>query len=161
MLELFLARFFFRRQLGGSVLGFSAKISSHLNGLGSRHTIVFDSVISNYGNAYDNMTGYFKAPEPGVYAFFANIMSEAGDGNEYIETEIVQNGNQIAEMYSGGSTYFDSTSNMAVVSLEEGDHVWVRVHGGWSSNFAIHCCFSTFSGFLLGYYEDASVIAVG
>lgn len=141
------------RRQNGNMIGFTSKISAHLNGLGSQHTIIFDSVQTNYGNAYDNTTGYFKAPETGIYAFFSNIMSESGNGNEYIETEIVKNGDQIAEMYSGGSALYDSTSNMAVTSLNEGDHVWVRVHGGWSSNFAIHCCFSTFSGFLLGYYE--------
>jgi len=88
-------------------------------------------------------------------------MSESGNGNENIETEIVKNGGeQLAEMYSGGSASFDSTSNMAVTSLEKGDHVWVRVHVAWSSNFAVHCCFSTFSGFLIGYYET-DVLPIG
>ena len=143
-----------RRQManGGATLGFTARISSHLTGLDTARSIIFDSVQSNYGNGYNNVTGQFKAPEAGIYVFFANIMSESGGGNEYIETEIVKNGGeQLAEMYSGGSALFDSTSNMAVTSLDEGDVVWVRVHGGFSSNFAIHCCFSSFSGFVIGY----------
>jgi len=34
--------------------------------------------------------------------------------------------------------------------LAEGDEVWVHLHGSWSSDRSVHCCWSTFSGFLLG-----------
>lgn len=149
-----------RRQERPPVIGFTAYISQHLSSLGQQHTVVFDKTQSNFGNGYDNITGYFVAPETGVYVFFANIMSEdSTTGLDYIETEIVKNGNQIAEMYSGAQQAYDSSSNMAVAWLDKGDHVWVRVHGTWSNNFSIHCCFSTFSGFLIGNYVlDENII---
>ncbi|XP_045169963.2 complement C1q tumor necrosis factor-related protein 3-like [Mercenaria mercenaria] len=143
----------FRRQEERPAIGFTAFISSHLTSLGNQNTILFDKTKSNFGNGFDNVTGYFVAPESGVYVFFANIMSEVSSGLSYIETEIVKNGDQLAEMYSGAKDAFDSSSNMAVTSLKKGDHVWVRVHGSWSNNFSIHCCFSTFSGFLIGQDE--------
>ena len=97
--------------------------------------------------------GTFIAPVPGTYQFFTTIMSE--NNNDYIETEIVKNGSQLVEMYSGGSTGYDSSSNMVNVYLQKGDHVWVRVHGAYSNTFKIHGGFSTFSGYLLRMDEDA------
>ncbi|XP_060558290.1 complement C1q-like protein 2 [Ruditapes philippinarum] len=142
-----------RRQEGQAKIAFTATVSSHLKSLAHHNVIVFDRTGSNFGNGYDNVTGYFIAPESGVYVFYANIMSEVGNGLTYIETEIVKNGSQLAEMYSGATNSHDSSSNMAVTSLQKGEHVWVRVHGAWSNNFSIHCCFSTFSGFLLARDE--------
>lgn len=150
---------FCRRQERLPAIGFTAYISQHLSSLGHQHTILFDKTKSNYGNAYDNLTGVFIAPQEGVYVFFSNIMSEASSDLTYIETEIVKNGDQLAEMYSGAQQAFDSSSNMAVTKLNKGDHVWVRVHGSWSNNFKIHCCFSTFSGFLIGeYFLDENIV---
>ncbi|KAH3726309.1 hypothetical protein DPMN_053178 [Dreissena polymorpha] len=64
-------------------------------------------------------------------------------------------------MYSGGSSSFDSTSNFVITPLLEGDRVWVRVQGQWSSNFAIHCCFSTSSGYLVGQNGGSNNVIVG
>jgi len=149
-----------RRQEGRPVVAFTAKVASHLTSLGPQEKVPFASVVTNIGNTFNNATSVFTAPEDGAYVFFANIMSESGHGNEFIETEIVVIGNgvQLAEMYSGGSTFYDSTSNMAVATLKQGDKVWVRVHGSWSSNYAIHCCFSTFTGFMLGYIDNTDMV---
>ena len=68
------------------------------------------------------------------------------------------NENHLAEMYSGGSTFYDSTSDIAVTTLKRGNEVWVRVHGSWSSSYAIHCCFSTFTGFMLGYIDNTDIM---
>ena len=144
----------FRRQTSfPSDIGFTAIISHHLSSLSARSPIVFDSLISNIGSGYDVQTGTFIAPVPGTYQFFTTIMSE--NSNDYIETEIVKNGSQLVELYSGGSTGHDSSSNMVIVYLQKGDHVWVRVHGANSNTFKIHGGFSTFSGYLLRMDEDA------
>jgi len=43
--------------------------------LQQHQVIVFDHVITNHDNAYDNTTGLFRAPLSGVYAFHFSAMS--------------------------------------------------------------------------------------
>ena len=134
-------------------VGFTARLSTHLKSLGKDRPIRFDYVVSNIGSAYDIITGVFIAPVPGTYMFYTTVMSEYN--NEFIETEIVKNGAQLVELYSGAPNGFDSSGNMVIVPLNKGDHVWVKVHGANSNTFSIHGGFSTFSGFLLRLDEAA------
>ena len=74
-----------------------------------------------------------------------HILSEP---NNYIETELVVNGHPLAEIFSGGK-FNGPGSNLVIAQLTQGDNVWTRLHSGESSNMAVHCCWSTFSGYLL------------
>ena len=87
--------------------------------------------------------------------FYVNILSEAG---HFIETELLANGTLLAELYSGGGKYHGAGSNFVIVHLAQGDQVWVRVHGAFSTNMAVHCCWSTFSGYLL---REGSIVGQG
>ena len=78
--------------------------------------------------------------------FYVNILSEPG---HYIETMLVTNGNFLAQIFSGGAKYDGPGSNLVIVHLAQGDQVWVQVHAAYSSNMGVHCCWSTFSGYLL------------
>ena len=130
-----------------SEVGFSARVSQHLTNLAANQRIVFGTLVSNIGNYYNNLTGIFYAPVSGTYMFYVNILAEPG---HYIETELLANGNLLAEIYSGGAVKYDGPgSNLVIVHLAQGDQVWVKVHVAYSSNMAVHCCWSTFSGYLL------------
>ena len=138
---------FHSRQLTGGEVAFSAAVSSHIKNLGTNQAIVFSTVTTNIGNHYNSNSGVFRVPVPGTYLFFVNILSEAGHS---IETQIVRNGNEISEIYSGGSgNYNGPGSNLVILQLDLGDEIWVRVHEHFSTNMAIHCCWSSFSGYLL------------
>ena len=130
-----------------SEVGFSARVSQHLTNLQANQRIVFGLSISNMGDHYDNLTGVFTVPVEGSYMFYVNILSESG---HFVETELVlSNGGILAEVYSGDGKYFGAGSNLVIVYLKQGDQVWLRMHGAISSNRAVHCCWSTFSGYLL------------
>ena len=117
-----------------------------MKNLTAHQPIVFGSVLTNIGHYYNNTTGVFYVPVDGTYQFFVNILSEADNS---IETELVLNGNQIAEIYSGAGKFHGAGSNLVIVRLHQGDNVWVKVHAAYSTDMAIHCCWSTFSGVLL------------
>ena len=126
--------------------GFSAVISSHLKNLSHDQPIVFDTVMSNFGQAYNGNSGVFHIPVSGTYMFFVNILSER---DNFIETELLVEGKTIAEIYSGATQFYGAGSNFVIVTVKRGQNVWVKVHNAYSTNMAIHCCWSTFSGYLL------------
>lgn len=107
-------------------------------------SVVYKHAVSNFGNAYSPVSGYFTAPVSGVYYFsFNSFLWDSGTTGG----SLYQNGNQVVSWYSsytGGS----SGSNFAVLQLSTGDQVNVRI---WpnrkiSENTNTYC---TFSGFLL------------
>ena len=107
--------------------------------------IVFGTVLTNIGHHYNNSTGVFYIPRDGTYMLSVHILSEP---NNYIETELVVNGHPLAEIFSGGK-FNGPGSNLVIAHLTQGDNVWTRLHSAESSNMAVHCCWSTFSGYLL------------
>lgn len=46
--------------------------------------LIFDTVLVNMGNAYNNSTGRFKAPVPGVYIFTVVISSQGHEKVSYV-----------------------------------------------------------------------------
>jgi len=80
----------YRRQEGRPVVAFTAKVARHLTSIGLKEKVPFASVVTNIGNTFNNATNVFTVPEDGAYVIFANIMSESGHVNEYIEIEIVK-----------------------------------------------------------------------
>ena len=123
---------------------FTARLSHHMTELGAQQTIVLDSVLINNGNSYSPVTGVFTAPKRGTYLFFGSILSHYSD---YVETEITVNGNKVlAYLYSKGTNSYDQGSNMAIVHLEAGDKVWMRLIGHEGTKvFGNGWC--TFSGY--------------
>lgn len=149
---------YFREETGfpETEIGFSASVSNHVKGLAAHQTIVFGSVVSNFGDYYNNTTGVFYVPVPGTYLFYVNILSESGNS---IETQLVVDGNTIASIYSGGQNFHGAGSNQVVVRLKHGDNVWVKVHGAYSTDMSVHCCWSSFTGYLLReVYGETAVI---
>ncbi|XP_069131944.1 uncharacterized protein [Argopecten irradians] len=130
---------------------FSAQTSHHDVSLVTHQTVPFPHVILNEGSAYDNLTGVFTCPEPGVYHFSVTIMAFRDD---QVETELVVNGNHAMLNYAGGTQRYNQGTNSVLVRLDVGDRVWVRIlnspdvqtdgdiriyGGGWT----------TFTGFMI------------
>ena len=92
-------------------------------------------ILTNLGHHYNNTTGIFYVPVTGTYMFYANILSEV---DNYIETELLVNGNLLAEIFSGpeNTTGPEVTSSSSI--WLKGDNVWVKVQGNYSSNMAVH-----------------------
>ena len=129
---------------------FTATVSPPtLTNLGAGQTIIFDKVITNIGNAYDNITGVFTAPVKGVYIFDMALMTDPGD-HQYLE--LVQNGQNILFNYGhalGGNHLVSSTRTVSV-ELSKGTKVWIRTQNTPTHGTGkVHgYSFSTFSGWL-------------
>ncbi|XP_052777948.1 heavy metal-binding protein HIP-like [Mya arenaria] len=135
------------KALSNSVAFFERLDQSYEN-IGEWETIVFQTVVTNEGRAYNGTTGEFTAPVDGTYVFYSSILTRAGRS---IETSLKVNDINKLYLYSGGTAkFYGSGSNMAVLNLISGDKVKMVKHGSWGSGpFYIHVNWSTFSGFLL------------
>ncbi|KAL4222583.1 Complement C1q-like protein 2 [Mactra antiquata] len=136
-------------------VGFSARVSQHVKNLTAHQPIKFGNVITNIGNYYNPTSGMFFVPVTGTYLFYVNILSEA---NNNIETELVQDGSSLAEIYSGAGKFHGAGSNFVIANVTKGKNVWVKVHAAYSTDMSVHCCWSTFSGYLLREYETPASI---
>lgn len=126
-------------------VGFSASSNAYdINWSGG--ALVFDVVITNMGNGYNPSDGVFTAPIAGVYVFFVNVQ---GYNTQNVYADIVQNGStKVRTMaVSDSEDRFDAGTNLAVLTLQEKDRVWVKNYSGkgYYNNGPI----TTFSGFLI------------
>lgn len=134
------------------IVAFHAYLSSPDGSTDKSHTIVFDTVITNAGTAYNKQDGLFTAPSEGVYVFNWVVYSQhQGD----VITELVVNA------FSRGCSRADShtldehhsASGTVVVHLAQGDVVSVKTHSVWASVGGVMSFTdyykSSFSGWLL------------
>ena len=108
-------------------VGFYAVLSTTEQNPGKHHTIIFDSVTTNVGTAYNGNSGVFTAPNPGIYSFSWSI---AVICHSYAATELVVNSDAIGFIETDGETDCEhklSTGNV-VVDLHTGDIVLVRTN---------------------------------
>ena len=129
-------------------VAFTAVVSPpQIANLGAGQAIVFDRVITNTGNAYDNITGIFTAPVRAVYVFEMTLMTDPGC-NQYLE--LVQNGQHIIWNYGQAVNQLDSSSRTVTVELAKGAKVWIRTQNNANHGSGkVHGYgYSTFSGWL-------------
>ncbi|XP_045169959.2 uncharacterized protein LOC123532568 [Mercenaria mercenaria] len=146
-------RHIYRRENELNVAFFSA-LGNHLHHLGASQNVVFDRVITNLGNAYNNHAGDFRAPVAGTYVFSVTLMAYSTHTTHY---NLVQNGTTVANIYVRGlESPYASSSMTAVLQLKQGEDVAIRnvdtdqsLHGSY---------YSTFSGFLLNQDYSSSAI---
>jgi hypothetical protein len=118
-----------------SIVAFKAQLMHNgLNLLGPAD-IIFDSVIFNNGNAYDNHTGYFIAPSAGFYEFHVQLVWFATEKPKTVGFKIVknktsredvENWTEISPTLNGGT--FTQTS--ALMNLATGDTIRVNAGAG-------------------------------
>lgn len=106
--------------------GFTASVSTSSSSWNSgTSTLVFPVVIINVGNGYNPSTGVFTAPIAGEYVFFDNVQ---GFKVLAIYVDIVQNGE--TRVRTLAYTNYDTGHNLAVLTLQTGDRVWVKQNAG-------------------------------
>ncbi|KAM3590301.1 uncharacterized protein V6R79_007172 [Siganus canaliculatus] len=109
-------------------------------------TLVYKTVITNIGSAYNPATGIFTAPVAGIYYF--TFFYNAG-GSDIVSLELMKNNEIIVSIheYKSSADSDDSGGNAAFMQLQQGDQVFVRLNANshvWGNGY-----FSTFSGFLV------------
>jgi hypothetical protein len=100
-------------------------------------TIIFDHVITNIGDGYDNTTGVFTVPTTGLYVFPWTIETYG----QLTEGALLINGKQegLSKAHQKSSNY-DTTTSFVVLNLTVNDRVWVKVNRGRAE--ARHSMFS-------------------
>uniref|UniRef100_A0A8C4DUC8 C1q domain-containing protein n=1 Tax=Dicentrarchus labrax TaxID=13489 RepID=A0A8C4DUC8_DICLA len=111
------------------------------------YPLVYRHVLSNIGGHYSPGTGYFTAPVRGIYYFtFTSFCWEGRTAS--CGGSLYRNENQIVSWYNVNQNHPSSGSNSAILQLQVGDYVNVRL---WHNRVISDNVnkYSTFSGFLL------------
>ncbi|XP_023130807.2 complement C1q-like protein 2 [Amphiprion ocellaris] len=111
------------------------------------HSLVYNRVMSNIGGHYSPATGFFTAPVRGVYYFTFTFFCWA-QSQQTCGGSLYHNGNKMTSWYGFSRSNPSSGSNNAILLLQAGDHVNVRL---WADRVVSDNVnrYSTFSGFLL------------
>ncbi|KAG9328109.1 hypothetical protein JZ751_016340 [Albula glossodonta] len=111
-------------------------------------TLIYTKVFTNIGKHYNPATGIFTAPVGGVYYFTFTAFGL----NRYrnIGSFLYRNAERIVSVQDHHKSSYgeDQVTNAAVLQLEEGDQVSMRLNPGFSV-YDSSANLSTFSGFLL------------
>jgi hypothetical protein len=105
--------------------------------------LIFDHVIFNLGNGYNNVTGKFTAPKNGLYVFGWHILAVY---KKITHTALMVNGKEISGNYchTKGTDGHQPCSKMTVVNLAAGDTVWIAYTG--NGDYHTNGYYSSFSG---------------
>ncbi|CAC5376769.1 C1QL [Mytilus coruscus] len=115
--------------------------------LADNEKIVFDIVVSNFGNGYDPKTGIFTAVKSGTYLLFADVRTDWGDRNCWID--LVRNGSPVTTVFLASGSKISSDSTLAILHLDIGNKVWLRKRHHWLGGTCRLDNTLTFSGYLL------------
>lgn len=106
------------------MVAFYAYLSSDAPASVAHHIILFDTVITNVGNAYHPHMGTFIAPRSGLYVFTWTIRLY---GNAYFTTQLVVNNVVVNWIFFGTHNNIDgSVTGTAVVHVNQGDDALIR-----------------------------------
>lgn len=100
-------------------MAFHARLTNHVS-LGHAQTVIFDKVITNIGNSYNQHSGHFTAPYNGTYDFASTFVAYS---TGTLHLQIIKNNNVISgghapsPLRGSGS---GSGSLNAVVTLRKG-----------------------------------------
>uniref|UniRef100_A0A3B5QBM2 Cerebellin-1-like n=1 Tax=Xiphophorus maculatus TaxID=8083 RepID=A0A3B5QBM2_XIPMA len=108
--------------------------------------IIYRKLIINVGNAYNQHTGIFVAPVPGIYYF--TFFYHAG-GSQIVSLALMKNSETVVTTSDHQTSHdgADNGGNAALLQLQQGDQVYVQLVENthiWGGSHGI-----TFSGYLL------------
>ncbi|XP_069107599.1 complement C1q-like protein 4 [Argopecten irradians] len=142
----------FRRASGGAntFIAFSAGLT---NGTESHvaTNVTYDKVFVNAGNGYNSNTGVFTAPLAGTYVFMFHSLSQT---NQQLWLDLYKNSNYVVTGHAHAVHDYASSSNAVVLTLDQGDALYIRARGDnyvYGQPDEIYC---TFSGFILFASSD-------
>uniref|UniRef100_A0AAV2JGI7 C1q domain-containing protein n=1 Tax=Knipowitschia caucasica TaxID=637954 RepID=A0AAV2JGI7_KNICA len=111
----------------------------------------FDDVVTNLGNHYDPSSGKFTCSIPGTYYFTYHVLMRGGDGTSMWADLCKNNQVRASAIAQDADQNYDYASNSAVLHLEPGDEVYIKLDGG-KAHGGNNNKYSTFSGFII--YAD-------
>ncbi|XP_052679332.1 caprin-2-like isoform X3 [Crassostrea angulata] len=115
------------------------------------HPIVYDTVIINRANGYNNGDGIFIAPVTGVYAFHFSVCVINGPEVPWASLEISLSGNSLGSTFENSvASGYHCSSTLIVSDVHDGDHVFIRTHENTRGHiYSSPAGRTSFSGWLL------------
>ncbi|XP_045187953.1 complement C1q-like protein 4 [Mercenaria mercenaria] len=137
---------------GDGPVAFTAAIQPRVQDhVGANATVKFETVITNLGGGYNNTTGVFTAPLPGLYMFSCSLLDhfDGKHGSAKLHAEIVQNDKILGRVFAhADDTNRDQGANTVFVQVNQGDRIFIRSVD--NNDLALGGeMYSTFSGYLL------------
>lgn len=102
-------------------------MSHHHPQPGRGQVLIFDSVLTNLGSAYNRHNGMFTAPSSGYYVL---TLTTACSTHGYIYTQIVKNSEVVGVHETNSESVGDMhlTTGIVVVNANQGDVIYIRSH---------------------------------
>lgn len=125
-------------------MAFTAAVTSSSTSWNSG-TLIFNVVLSNIGNGYDQKTGVFTAPRAGTYVFYVAAVEY---DKLYLRMEIVINNVSKVRLIGYSGAAFQTGTNMVVQYLKKGDKVRVAHYAG-KGYYSASVPLTTFTGFMI------------
>lgn len=134
--------YFFFLTPGDTTVAFTARLSLDTE-LSATGTVIFDDVLLNSGNAYNERNGHFTAHVAGTYQLAVSLTNFGKEAHFAVQ----KNGHDVlSRLYiKSGLTY--SSSTVVVAQLNAGDVVQVK--GQYFPTNLREGLYSVFSGFLI------------
>lgn len=120
-------------------VAFSATLKNEIVDVPNQHLIKMTSVILNEGNGYNANDGIFFCPKSGLYLFHWSAMPPL---QKSLYLNLMVNGVSYARIHSNSNPSYQTSSNLAIVRLNAGDHVFLESASTTSSFHAYYCSFS-------------------
>lgn len=131
-----------------SKMAFSAALGASAGPFQHDTPLKYQKIFSNVGSGYNPATGIFTARVSGVYYFrYTMYNNNAGQPNSAVS--LMMNSQQLVSTWDTvGNDNNDSATNAAVLQLNAGDSVYVKL---WANRevYDDGSNYNTFSGFLL------------
>ncbi|XP_045198854.2 heavy metal-binding protein HIP-like [Mercenaria mercenaria] len=146
-----------KRYADNTVAFFATLAQASLDHLGTHQNIVFEDVVTNFGNAYNNHQGVFVAPVSGLYLITTSVLSRQ---DREFWADVVVNGTVVVRLNGRGTDGRHGTgAQTMVVTLKKGEDVSIQnTHNDdayWGQKY------TSFGGFLIQEFEMDSSSIIG
>lgn len=124
---------------------FSAVLGDAIGPFDQETTLKYQRILSNIGSGYNPATGTFTAMVRGMY-YFSYTMYNNNSGQPNSAVSLMRNSQRMVSTWDTEGN--DSATNAAVVQLEAGDSVFIKLY----ANHVLYddsYYYNTFSGYLL------------
>ncbi|XP_074481296.1 complement C1q-like protein 2 [Sebastes fasciatus] len=136
------------KSASASRMAFTAALGTSAGPFEHDTPLQYQRILSNIGSGYNPATGIFTAMVRGMY-YFSYTMYNNNSGQPNSVVSLMMNSQKMVSTWDTvGDVGHDSATNAAVVQLEAGDSVFVKIYANRvlydDGNY-----YNTFSGFLL------------